>query len=196
MLCLKAFLGTKKTLNFLMSWQGDTAVSVLHLKARCWLGDGCEQDRRMCVLIDQQGTKPAVSFFSLPSPTLLCFFPFSWGFYSWKTKVKHWHLQGRYWKLGMAEEQNMALLACWVLGFCSLGYSVTPGLAWWGLFGFFLCYFARNSPPMAGGFTCSSLGRAGSEWEPCGLSSLRMIHHWTHAHHISKYLDFPWLALF
>lgn len=116
-------------------------ATVLHLKARCWVGDGCEQDKRICVQIDQWGTKLAVPFFSLPS--LLCFFPFSWGFYSWKTGVKHW----KYWKLGMAEEQNITSLTCWVLGFYSLGYSVTPGLAWESLV-FFLCYFALSSPPM------------------------------------------------
>lgn len=137
MLCLKACLGTKKTLNFLMSWEGNSVASESTLLSGGWMWTG---QKDMCTDWPV-GNQAGCSFFSLPS--LLCFFPFSWGFYSWKTGVKHW----KYWKLGMAEEQNITSLTCWVLGFYSLGYSVTPGLAWESLV-FFLCYFALSSPPM------------------------------------------------
>lgn len=69
MLCLKACLGTKKTVNFLMSGQSVASES-------CRVGDGCEQDRRIHVLIDQRGTKLAVPLLLFLPPPFAAFSPF------------------------------------------------------------------------------------------------------------------------
>jgi len=73
MLCLKICLCTKKTQLSPVITRRHRRLSVLRLKACGLVGHGWEQDRRVCVLIDQQGTKLAVSFStsSLPhSPPL------------------------------------------------------------------------------------------------------------------------------
>lgn len=95
MLYLKVCLGTKKTLNFLMPWQEDTEGSqCCSWKHAVWWGMDVNRAEGCVCWLTSGKPSQLFLFLPLPFPAFLHFYSFSWGFCSWRARMKHRQCQG------------------------------------------------------------------------------------------------------